>query len=107
MEQGVQLVICGPSGQPVALVGCAWGAAGAPHALTDVAVKPQLRGCGYGREALCTATSYPGHPVGAGWLAFVDPNNSDAFSFFTRCGWQHEGLDAGMRRFATRMPARR
>lgn len=101
-EDGVQLVIHTPVGRPVALVGCAWGPADDLHAFTDVAVDPQLRRSGYGREALRIAMTYPRHPRFAGWLTFVDPNNSDAFAFFVRCGWSYEGLDDGMHRFTNR-----
>lgn len=95
----VQLVIHTPAGHPVALLGCTWDPTGDLHAFTDVAVDPLLRGNGYRRRALSVAMAYPDHPPARSWLTFVDPHNQAAFAFFTRCGWQHEGLDNGMHRF--------
>lgn len=101
-DDGVQLVICTPLGDPVALLGCTWDRTGDLHTFTDVAVDPLLRGTGYERRALGTAMAYPGHPPVSGWLTFVDPDNAAAYAFFTHCGWEHEGLDEGMHRFTTR-----
>ncbi|MNJ35671.1 hypothetical protein D3C77_304230 [compost metagenome] len=98
-EDSVQLV--GVEGNaPVALIGCAWSLeAGGLHGITDIAVSPLSCGTGIGRRALAAVVRWDGHPPAAGWVAFVDPENEDAYAFFTALVWRYHGLDDGMHRF--------
>lgn len=98
-ESGVQLVYCEADGSPAALVGCVWDPAGIEHGITDLAVNPSRRNKGVGRRALNETLAWSGHPRSKHWVAFVDPENSVAFSFFVALGWQHEGRDGLMERF--------
>lgn len=93
---GVQLVVEGPGGDPVALVGVAWDSSGAAHGVTDFAVDPGLRRTGIGRAALTAALAWPGHPETEKWIAFVEPHNLPARRFFSALGWIHDGLDEDM-----------
>lgn len=96
--EGVQLVVM-DEGEPVALVGCVWDLDGVEHGITDIAVDPSKRGVGLGSDAVDAMLAWPGHPESARWLAFVDPENSEAFRFFQALGWTHTGRDDLMERF--------
>ncbi|SCK55179.1 Acetyltransferases [Variovorax sp. HW608] len=98
--EGVELVLRGADGRPAALLGCVWDSAGVEHGITDIAVDPARRGQGLGRLAVEAALAWPEHPPAERWIAFVDPENRAAFGFFTALGWDHEGCDALMERFA-------
>ena len=95
---GVQLVVLEGS-EPVALIGCVWDPDRVEHGIADIAVDPAKRGVGLGRAAVDAVLAWPGHPGSARWLAFVDPENSEAFQFFTALGWTHTGRDDLMERF--------
>ncbi len=98
-DGGVQLVVEAPSGEPFALVGCVWDADGLEHGITDIAVDPMRRGQGLGRDAVDAVLRWHGHPATARWIAFVDPENTPAFGFFTALGWTYTGRDDLMERF--------
>ncbi|WP_234789994.1 GNAT family N-acetyltransferase [Mycolicibacterium fortuitum] len=104
---GVELVVEDDHGQPAALVGCVWDRSGDEHAITDLAVNPRLRRSGIGREAVTATLAWAEHPAAKCWIAFVDVDNSAAFSFFSAIGWRHEGLDDGMHRFCREIEAPR
>lgn len=98
-QDGVQLVAV-EDGEPVALVGCVWSPDGRErHGITDIAVSPRHRRSGLGRRAAAAVTGWAGHPSGGGWMAFVDPENENAFAFFHALGWTFRGLDDSMYRF--------
>lgn len=101
-ETGVQLVYCEADGSPAALIGCAWDSTGTEHGITDLAVNPSRRTRGVGRRAVDATLAWTGHPASERWVAFVDPENAPAFSFFSALGWQHEGRDGLMERFIWR-----
>lgn len=101
-ETGAQLVYCEADGSPAALIGCVWDPAGIEHGITDLAVHPRRRTSGVGRRAVDATLSWSGHPASEHWVAFVDPENTAAFSFFSTLGWQHEGRDDLMERFVWR-----
>jgi GNAT superfamily N-acetyltransferase len=98
-RDGVELVVEDGAGSPVALVGVVWDPDGAEHAITDLAVAPDLRRTGVGRTALTEVLGWAGHPPTTGWIAFVDPENAAAFAFFTALGWAYQGVDGEMHRF--------
>jgi ribosomal protein S18 acetylase RimI-like enzyme len=98
-REGVQLVVESGKGVPVALIGCAWAPDGLGHVVTDIAVNPRLRRSGIGRQALASAITWDAHPPTKDWIAFVDPDNDTAFSFFSAIGWSYKDLEDGMHRF--------
>lgn len=102
-RDGVQLVLEDGDGRPVALVGCVWDRSGVEHGITDLAVNPQLRGLGIGREAVTSTLAWAWHPAAKHWIAFVDVDNAAAFNFFSAIGWSPEGVEDGMRRFSLEM----
>ena len=74
------------------LVGCAGLVLPIPdkhpyYALTDIAVRPNLRGTGVGKEML--RLLFQEHPLQPGerWLCFVDQANVPAQKFFKGQGW--------------------
>jgi GNAT superfamily N-acetyltransferase len=103
--EGAELVLRSADGRPAALLGCVWDSAGLGHGITDISVDPARRGQGLGRLAVEAALAWPEHPPAERWIAFVDPENRAAFGFFTALGWDHEGRDELMERFA-RSPER-
>ncbi len=90
-------------GGPRRLVGCVWDPTGDEHAITDLAVAPQLRRSGIGREAVAATVAWAGHPAAKRWIAFVEVDNPSAFKFFPAIGWCHEGIEDGMHRFCREM----
>lgn len=96
---GAQLVVELPDGAAVALVGVAWDRAGRVHCITDIAVDPRRRRCRIGGAALSVVMAWRGHPPVDTWIAFVDPENSPASTFFSSIGWTWDGIDDGMHRF--------
>ncbi len=102
-HDGVQLVLEDHKGRPAALVGCVWDQSGDEHAITDLAVDPQLRRSGIGREAVAATVAWAGHPVAKRWIAFVEVDNPTAVEFFPAIGWCHEGIEDGMHRFCREM----
>ncbi|TAA60078.1 GNAT family N-acetyltransferase [Shinella sp. JR1-6] len=101
---GVQLVGV-EDGAPAALVGCVWSPEpGGLHGITDIAVRPAVRGTGLGRRALAAVVGWDGHPPAAGWMAFVDHENDAAHAFFTALAWTYRGLDDEMHRFELMAP---
>ncbi|MFN6544400.1 GNAT family N-acetyltransferase [Mycolicibacterium nivoides] len=102
-HDGVQLVLEDHKGRPAALVGCVWDPTGDEHAITDLAVAPQLRRSGIGREAVAATVAWAGHPAAKRWIAFVEVDNPSAFKFFPAIGWCHEGIEDGMHRFCREM----
>lgn len=98
-SDGVQLV-AEQNGQPIGLIGCAWGdGRNLPHAITDIAVAPPLRGNGQAGAMLEAVLAWPGHPPCRKWVAFVFPENQRACRFFTRLGWEHVDFADGMNEF--------
>ncbi len=98
-RDGVQLVLEDDE-RPVALVGCVWDRSGVEHGITDLAVNPQLRHSGIGREAVTSTLAWAQHPAAKRWIVFVDADNAAAFSFFSAIGWSQQGIDDGMHRFS-------
>lgn len=69
------------------VIGLTWASETHPeNIITDIAVRPDLRGHGLGKQALNLLISQQqnGHP----WIAYVEQNNSKAAAFFDRLGWQ-------------------
>jgi ribosomal protein S18 acetylase RimI-like enzyme len=96
---GTQLVAEG-KGVPVALIGCEWSVSPQGlHGITDIAVAPQLRSLGWGRQAVAKFIEWEGHPASEGWIAFVDPQNTAAQHFLREIGWRYAGEEEGMHRF--------
>lgn len=95
-RNGVQLVAM-REGQPVALIGCAWGLdQDQSHYITNIAVAPSMRGQGVGMQALDLVMAWPGHPPAVKWTAFVNPRNTPAQSLLRKSEWQAIGVSDGM-----------
>ncbi|MFF1946029.1 GNAT family N-acetyltransferase [Rhodococcus qingshengii] len=104
-SDGVQLIVeentdsDAAQGNPVALVGVAWGRAEheeseLSHGITDIAIDPARRRSSLGRHTIDAVCTWPGHPEVPEWIVFVDQRNAAAFAFFTAIGWTHKGLDS-------------
>lgn len=58
------------------------------YVITDLAVKPSLRGQGIGTETLSRLLQASEFNQSLCWRAFVMPDNLSARAFFLRCGWR-------------------
>ncbi len=84
---------CWVDGELGAVVGIARGGAqDARWVVTDVAVRPDLRGRGLGRLALEGIFRIEGAERRE-WVAFVQAQNQGANQFFTTLGWRRSGPD--------------
>lgn len=91
--------------RPVALIGCVWGDGGdLPHAITDIAVDPALRGTGQAKAIVQAVLAWPGHPPARRWVAFVFPENTRACHFFESLGWEHVALVDQMNEYEFKLP---
>jgi len=102
-HDGAQLVV-EEDGEPVALVGVAWGHDALPHAITDLAVAPERRREGLGRRVVHAVQGGERIPEERAWEAYVDPGNAPAAAFFLSIGWSPLGLDDGMLTFRDERP---
>lgn len=57
------------------------------YTISNVVVKPSLRGQGIGKEAIQALMSLPELQQDVGWRAFVDVDNATAKHFFESMGW--------------------
>ncbi|MBD9630628.1 GNAT family N-acetyltransferase [Pseudomonas sp. PDM19] len=75
-------------GQLIAVVGVCLPTAAHPYYfVTDLAVRPELRGSGVGRAVMTLVMSRPelqGSPL---WRASVRPDNPTALAFLIKLGW--------------------
>lgn len=72
--------------------------------VTDIAVRPELRGRGFGGAILESLVAEVGSP-GMPWMAWVVEGNAAAHAFFRAQGWTGAATATdGMRRYDTRSP---
>jgi GNAT superfamily N-acetyltransferase len=72
----------------VAVVGVNFSNSSNPfYTITDLAVKPSLRGQGIGSDALTPTLKFFALETGESWQAFVDARNPGAKTFFEKLGW--------------------
>lgn len=73
----------------VAVVGLYLPKADYPHfVLSNLAVKPLLRGQTIGKKVIEELIKRHSLLSGQSWLAFVDKENGSAWRLFTKCGWE-------------------
>ncbi|MBX8800993.1 GNAT family N-acetyltransferase [Ochrobactrum sp. MR28] len=103
---GVQLVVeCGD--RPVGLIGCVWGnGTDLPHAITDIAVAPDLRRTGLGQRIVAEVMNWEGHPLARNWVAYVAQDNDRACRFFIHIGWKYCGIEDEMHCYQLAIPVR-
>lgn len=99
-DDGVELVIEGGRGDPIALVGTVWDPKGVTHVISDIAVSPQQRRSGLGQRALTAALAWTDHPPAREWTALVEEDNLPARRFFQKMGWSDHGMHDGMVRLS-------
>ncbi|MGB3798898.1 MAG: GNAT family N-acetyltransferase [Lewinella sp.] len=71
-------------------------------AITDMAVRPELRNQGLGGRVLSRLLQEVPLSKGEYWACYVEPDNAGARRFFTRQGWQAFSEEEGMVRFEYR-----
>ncbi|WP_152221433.1 GNAT family N-acetyltransferase [Pseudomonas sp. SCB32] len=80
--------------QLVAVVGVCLPVEAHPYYfVTDLAVRPELRGTGVGREVMALMMSHPELQLSTLWRAGVMPDNPAALAFLTRLGWARRERD--------------
>ncbi len=78
----------------VAVVGICLPAEAHPYYfITDLAVRPELRGTGVGRQAQALLMTHPDLQGSTLWRAGVMPDNPGALAFLARLGWARREPD--------------
>ena len=62
------------------------------YVITNIAVSPEKRGCGIGKQIIIKVIHRYRLQEGEYWKTFIDPSNIGAINFFEKLGWKEEDI---------------